>query len=427
MTCNRMTNHARLGPSNHRWVHCPGSIREETNYPDTSGKAAIDGTGSHLLLELCLTNNTCAESFIGETIEQDGHKWLIKQDRCDRVNVCLEYVEARKEELSTFYPACEITIEVETISNPGSYVGRDDWWGTVDITLKVAIGGKIRFIEVIDYKDGRTFVDSRNNSQLISYLFGKTGPLIDKIDCRMTIVQPKTNNPVRYENKDSFEVYVEAMIIWDAAKKTDDPEAPLVPDNKNGNGYCMWCKHRDNCTARKDQLIGGMGVFTNTTKTEGLSLFETIEQTFKDVTTMTDDVLSQMLDAKPVIEDVFKRAEEEAKSRLGKGLFIPGYAMLPGNSKKKWNISEEELVKKLKSCNLKKGDIYIQTLISPAQVLKHSTLTKKQKERIEKDYISLEAGAKKLKTRSNREEQKEIVDGLNKFVVQCNTSRISFL
>ena len=59
-----MSGHARLSPSSSRWVHCPGSIREEAGYEDVSGEAAIDGTGSHLLLEECLIHNRTAESFI---------------------------------------------------------------------------------------------------------------------------------------------------------------------------------------------------------------------------------------------------------------------------------------------------------------------------------------------------------------------------
>lgn len=64
-------SHARLGPSNHRWPHCPGSIKEEAKYPDTTSPAAHDGTGSHLLLELCITQNRTPESFIGEEISEE--------------------------------------------------------------------------------------------------------------------------------------------------------------------------------------------------------------------------------------------------------------------------------------------------------------------------------------------------------------------
>ena len=76
-----MGGHARLGPSNHRWPHCPGSIREEANYPDVSGEAAIDGTGSHLLLEMCLDNNVLAiqydQQIIGANSPEHTGGWLV--------------------------------------------------------------------------------------------------------------------------------------------------------------------------------------------------------------------------------------------------------------------------------------------------------------------------------------------------------------
>ena len=63
-----MSSHARLSPSNTRWPKCPGSVREEAAYPDVSGEAAIDGTGSHLLLELCLQNGVRAATYDGQII-----------------------------------------------------------------------------------------------------------------------------------------------------------------------------------------------------------------------------------------------------------------------------------------------------------------------------------------------------------------------
>ena len=44
-----MTTHAMLSPSKaHRYLACPGSIREEAKFPDESGAAAVDGDASEL-------------------------------------------------------------------------------------------------------------------------------------------------------------------------------------------------------------------------------------------------------------------------------------------------------------------------------------------------------------------------------------------
>jgi len=430
--------HARLSPSNHRWVYCPGSIREESKYPDISGEAAIDGTGSHLLLERCLQDNRDASFYLykshgplGLNHPDKRSGWKVDKERADRVQTCLDYIERRKKELSEQFPKSTISVQTEMKTNPGEIYYRDDWWGTVDITLIVKQNflNLPVFIEVIDFKDGRGFVNSKDNPQLIAYLGGQVykHATFKSIKCRMTIVQPKTNPPVRYENIEPEKLKEKLNQLAEAAKLTDDPNASLTLDNKGGKGYCKWCKHRNNCEARKDQLIGDMKMFTEQTETKGMSLFESIEQTFKDVTTMDDETLSQMLDAKSVIEDVFKRAEEEAQTRLKNGGYVPGYAMLPGNSSKKWKIDEEELVKKLRACKLKKDEVYIQKIISPAQVLKHPTLTKRQKDRIEKDFIDVVPGALKLKPISRQNREKEIVDKFKEDVLQCNTKKWSFL
>jgi len=125
-----MGNHARLAPSNHRWPNCPGSVREEAVYPDVASEAAIDGTGSHLLLEQCIIKNVSPESLISTLIGK-GHEdkpegWVVDSNRAARVRVCIDYIESRDKYLDG------VIVESESSSNPGEFFGRDDWWGTAD-------------------------------------------------------------------------------------------------------------------------------------------------------------------------------------------------------------------------------------------------------------------------------------------------------
>jgi len=159
-----MSSHARLSPSNHRWPLCPGSVREEQNYPDVAGEAAIDGTGSHLLLEMCLDNNVPAiqydQQIIGANDPEHPSGWLVGIERCQRVQMCLDYVERRVSELKEQYPGCTVTVEAESKSDPGGMFGRDDWKGTCDVTIicRNDHTGEVPFIETIDYKDVRGWV-----------------------------------------------------------------------------------------------------------------------------------------------------------------------------------------------------------------------------------------------------------------------------
>lgn len=415
-----MSKHARLSPSNHRWVNCPRSVREEANYPDIPGEAAIDGTGSHLLLEQCLIFEEEIGYYLGTIIgvnhEDKPQGWLIKKDRIERVEMALHYIKRRTEELKSEFEGCEVCVISESSSNPGEHFGRTDWYGTCDITLKVRdIQGNTFFVEVIDYKDGVSWVDVNNNSQLLSYLFGKIGIRSGKsLPCRMTIIQPKSKTPVRYVDTNSEEVEKKAVRLLASAIKTDDPEAPLIPDDKNGKGYCGWCKHKKNCEALR------------TVKEKGVGMLEDIKGDIKD---KSNEELSSLLDQKPILMAKFTEIEEEIQSRIEAGQNVKGYAMLPGNSTQEWKISEEELVKKLRAVKLTKDEMYISKILSPAQVLKHSKLTSHQKKRFESEFIEKVPGKSSLKQLKVKETDKVLdifasvsVDS----VVQCNTE-ISFI
>lgn len=406
--------HARLGPSNHRWVHCPGSIREEAVYPDISGDAAIDGTGSHLLLEMCLENNVRSDSYLGQVIganhEDKPSGWLVSLDRIERVQMALDYISHRTQEFKQLYPNCSVNVLSETRSNPGSLIGRDDWWGTVDITFFVTDStGVARFIEIADYKDGRGYVSEKDNSQLYSYLIGKLNPFIETVDgiitniigdlgYRMTIIQPKTNPVIRYYEPTTAEVVNKARDLTIATWATDDEDAPLVSGK-----HCQWCKHKKNCTAKSIKAVEGIKTMTTEVTTQGGSLFEVIEQTFGDITQLESSKLTELADAEAGIQAIFDKVKEEIQSRIETGQTVPGYAMKPGRSKQVWAVDESEVEKALKNVRLKKTEIYPSKLLSPAQMQKHPNLTEVQRKRLTENLVTSMEGKLSLQKVSHQE------------------------
>lgn len=417
--------HARLGPSNHRWPNCPGSVREEERYPDIAGEAAIDGTGSHLLLEMCLQNGVPAAQYDQQIIGINHHDmpngWLVQPDRIQRVQMALDYISRRVAELKATYSNCTVTVESEAKSDPGGAFGRDDWWGTCDITITARDShtGEVLFLEVADYKDGRGYVSEKNNTQLLSYLFGKmrkyiaSGPdlvqpfIPERInECRMTIIQPKTTPVVRYQCSTSADYnfgpgdVVEAIRnIAQAAYATDSPEAPLVPGD-----HCQWCKANPkrggHCNANTElslKVVNDMSELTGQLIAGDSNLHDYFAKCLADPKSLTEDQLSELADAEEGIQAVFNKVKEEIEDRIKQGISVPGYAMVPGRGANVWNLPEEEVAKKLKSRRLKNEDIYPPKLISPAQVMKLEQLTDQQKERIQKDLISFKAGKLTLK------------------------------
>lgn len=410
-----MSEHARLSPSNDRWPYCSGSVREEAKYHDVSGDAAIDGTGSHLLLELCVPDNVPASDYNGKIIgvgdEDKPQGWIVDTERCKRVQICLDYVTRRKEELQKQFPGCEITVESESKSNPGFYVKRSDWWGTCDITITVTLNDVLVFVETVDYKDGRGYVSEKWNNQLIAYLFGKIikknngNIVIPDIGMRMTIVQPKTGTPIRYLcstnpdhglNKESLMSKIDWLTA--AADATDDPNAPLVPGK-----HCMWCKHNPKrggtCTALIEESIGGIETMTTDIAVfnKDSGLLDLMVKAVSDIKSISPADLAKIADIKPGFFAVFDNVEKEIQEKIESGVEVPGYAMVPGNASKKWNEDEEVIVKKLKAKKLKKDQIYPSKLITPAAALSHPDLTDVQKKKIKEELISEIAGKDTLK------------------------------
>lgn len=415
--------HARLGPSNHRWPGCPGSPREESQYPDIAGEAAIDGTGSHLLLELCLKNGVPADHYLDQVIGVNHHDmpngWHVLADRVERVQMALDYVKRRVTELQAAYPDCQIEVTPEQKTDPGGAFGRTDWWGTCDITIvvKQPAMNEVYFVEVIDYKDGRGYVSEKQNTQLHSYLFGQMRPFIcsgpDLVrpfrseavhHCRMTIIQPKTNPVVRYVCSTDPEslVSVSSVVMFaedlaQAARLTDDPEAKLVPGK-----HCTWCKANPkrggHCTAQANQSIEVVNTMSQDMKTtEGQSLFEYIGNAVADPKSLTEEQLADLADAEPGILAVFDKVREEIQERIKQDIHVPGYEMAPGKGSNQWNGDEEVIVKKLKGCRLKNDDIYPKKLLSPAQMMKSEKLKPEQKERLQKELVTYVVGKKTLK------------------------------
>lgn len=393
-----MSEHARLGCSNPRWRYCPGSVREEAVYPDISGAAAQDGTGTHLLLEMALKAGVRAEQYTGQTIGL-GHEdspskmgWFVDVDRAKRVQVCLDYIETRVNAFKELYPDAYVGVVSETRKFPGRAYDREDWWGTCDVTIFVTSDGNrvCHAYEVVDYKDGQRYVSEQNNEQLLDYLLGGIARFNDDEGCSfadnvqlfVTIVQPKiTNRAVRTATTTVEEVFNHGAKMVEAAKATDHPEAPLYAGK-----HCFYCKHKQNCNAQSDDRVAKGAVMES-------NLVEKVENRLQ---TMPNDELAKILDAKEVIMGAIAKAEAEAQKRIEAGQLVPGYIMGEGNSKHVWNADEETIDKKLSNMKVKKEDRYVTKLISPAQARKLTTLTEKQKENLE-SMISTMAGKPVLK------------------------------
>ena len=355
-----MPSHSTLSPSGAaRWMACPGSVREEARYPEEkSNEYSIDGTHSHTLLEACCMDDLVvdASEYLGKTLTDHDGEFTVTQDRVDRVQVAVDYVRKRKEELKP----CAVRSEERV--DPGLWIDREDLKGTADIQL---ISNTV--LEVIDYKDGYPPVSVVDNKQLQLYALGALYPYYDFdtgkypfTGIRMTIVQPKlvyqNLNPVSWVEMPVDELLNLLPGFRDAAMATDAPDAPLVP----GEAQCKWCKARRGCEARASQalstaqvLFGQVGMAQEVSK--------------QDVIGFPDEKIREIIEALPLLRTFISDMEKEALRRFDTGSPIKGLKVVLGRGSRDWVVSEEDVVAKLKSMGVPKDSIYTSKLVSPAQ------------------------------------------------------------
>ena len=388
-----MGKHARKSLSaSPRWSRCSGSIREEEKYPNTSSVAAIDGTRSHALLEILLTGvvNGKEVNPLGlEIVDVDQSQgWIVDSERLERVMVAVDYVKQR---IITLGPNALLFIEQRT--DPGNKYGMVDMWGTVDITL---IGGD-SVLEVIDYKDGRTYV-SEHTEQLLGYSDGQIEHArLNFVNIKTvvkTIIQPKIlNNPIRSATHTREQNDKMASALAAAALLTDNPDAELTPGD-----HCIWCKHKPNCKARNQIAVDMINNSAEPAK-------------------MSNEQLAKANDAISMVESFIDALKLESMKRIDEGQVIPGYEAVVGRKKNRSWTDEAAVDMKLRQMTvdgkrLLHADRFIKRLISPSAILKLK-LTGQQRSLIEKFIVS-ENGEKRLKkvTRNKLSDEKMFSEGV---------------
>ncbi len=398
-------SHARLSPSaSARWMRCPGSVREEAKYPDPpSSAAAIDGTHSHTLLEHCLEKNlTEADSYIGQELADHEGRFSIDKERVVRINVALDYIYQRKAEMEAAHGHVQLIPEQRV--DPGVLLDRDDLTGTADVQL---ISDDL--IEIIDYKDGVGEVIAEYNTQLMLYALGALGDR-QPMNVILTIIQPKLAD--RGGNAiSSYEMTLDQLLgkvteFRIAAAKTDAPDAELVPGEKQ----CHWCKAKGNCKALADKTLNDIGLMFG-----DISMVDQLHDT--DENEIPDAQLVQIIEAAPLLKELLKSVEAEAKRRFEVGHKIEGLKAVRGRGTRRWAMSEDDMVERLKKLGIPKAACFQTKMLSPAQVEKltwekrdgtKKKLSDRQVETLRKEYVQHDEGELKIVPETDSREAVEL-------------------
>ena len=154
--------HARLGGSSaHRWCNCAGSVALcETLPPQETSEAAARGTYVHEACERCLRN------FLNHKVtgESSAHDWDhdIDDEACETANNYVDVVW--KEVLEQSLTGKAWGIEEEVCLDE-----KLQMWGIVDFWVVYINDQGKRVLCIVDFKNGRRFVDVPKNEQFIFY------------------------------------------------------------------------------------------------------------------------------------------------------------------------------------------------------------------------------------------------------------------
>ncbi len=364
-----MSDHATLSPSKRmRWSKCPGSVREEAKYPDTSGAGAIDGTHSHTLLEQCVKAmlgdviplSADPFDYVGQILVDHEGSFVVDRDRAARVLIAIDYINKRKDELGK-----GVVIASERKVDPVVVTGRSDLKGTADVQIGHLGQG---VLEIADYKDGMNLVEP-DSPQLRQYAVAAMSELNNANwkqikTIRLTVIQPKVASkgidPVRFVDLDAWEfMETEVPKLRREAAATDDPHAPLVPAKPGEPDHCKYCKHKGACAALTGQMMETAGIsFAN--------LDVAKEAANKEPTELSDEQIKELVEAAPLLRSLLEGAEAEALRRMEAGQHIPGLKIVRGRGSRTWAFDEDQMVEKLKKFGIPKEALWKTTLITPA-------------------------------------------------------------
>lgn len=210
----------------------------------------------------------------------------------------------------------------------------------------------------------------------------------------MTIIQPKLAvkglPPIVSHDMSVSEIMALIPKYVAGGAATERPDAPLIPGAKQ----CNYCR-ASGCTARGRVAMVAAGVsFPSLLPAASAPSTQVAEQ---DIGTMSNERLTEIFEAAPLMRQMIEQAEVEVQRRLESGIVIPGLKLVNGRGSQVWNLDEEKIAEKLKGMGVPKDVVWVTKLVSPAQAKKLSwckrdgtsmQLTERQLKTLETEYIS---------------------------------------
>lgn len=351
------TLHARLGASSsHRWMNCPGSIRQSAGHEDVGSPYAWEGTAAHLIAERCLTAGTEPQQYVGEFVgvwvaEDQVEAIEVTEEMAEAVDEFVTYVRRKVKEAGPWaIVSYERTFDLAVLKPPLPM------FGTADVVIWNPV---TKHLIVIDYKHGQgVVVEVFENSQPMYYALGATvanGTIPKTVE--ITIVQPRA-----YHDEGSIRTYTfdrERLVafkkeLFTAAEATQAPDAPL----KVGE-WCKFCPAKVHCPAQREHAV---------------ELLQS-DFTYEDPTApprpdqLTPEQVAVIVSRSGFVMDWLREVEAHALVTLQQGGAVPGFKLVEGRTHRRWT-EPAKADAFLARQGLKKTERTTTKVISPAQAEK---------------------------------------------------------
>jgi hypothetical protein len=308
--------HSPWGPSGaERWLGCPGSIREAAKVaPRDSNVWQLEGTEAHELLEYCLRNNVHPQQVAGYDLEMQI-----------AVATAYTYVLDNFE----YYSLIESRVHVPNFGLPV------DLSGKLDVALYYE---EARTLHVIDYKHGIGWPVDKTynlNGRMINvqtwyYALGAYFAMHEAVNidhAKMTIIQPRMlheDGQIRHDSAPVGELLELHAELIEGAKRTLEPDAPLVPGN-----YCKTCPAFATCPAVFNKAL-------TVARQDFASYRDVTAESLPPVQAFAVDQLPAILTAAPHIRKWLADVEDYAGELIRSGVYVPGFKLADAMARRKY-------------------------------------------------------------------------------------------
>ena len=338
--------HAALGASTaHRWMSCPGSVRLAAGIEVPASAYAEEGAAAHMLAEICLKDGIDARALIGRKV----NGYAADAEMADGVQV---YVDAVRAELE---PGDLLLVEqhfsLNRLRPPG------EMFGTADAVIYKP---GLRRLLVFDLKYGAGIVvEAVGNPQGRYYGLGACMALAERpvSEVEIVVVQPRAPHPagpIRRETISAFELVEWSADLLEAAERTLDPEAPLVP-----GAWCRFCPAAGICPGLRERALA----------TAQAEFAAARLPSPPSPASLPAEEVARLLTAAELAELWIRALRAQAHAELAAGRIIPGWKLVPKRPTRRWR-DEGQTVVELQALGLPEDELIARRLKSPAQVEK---------------------------------------------------------